>query len=144
MTTKSAVYRAFSDAGDLLYVGVTDQPQVRLAAHATKERWAEVDDVTLTWYDTRAEAEAAERLAIRTEKPSWNIAVQGEDGRWSGIGQRRYVPTPEVAARVAAVAEEHRRCQQLKAEYQEALTQLAASQGVSRTTMHRRIKQLAS
>lgn len=67
---KTALYRFFDADGRLLYVGVTSNPKVRWHAHELYQHWwQEVHTKEIEWLPTRAEALAAERQAIRTEKP---------------------------------------------------------------------------
>lgn len=73
MTT--TLYRFFDAADQLLYVGITDSPLRRFTQHATERAWwTQAARVTLEHYPIRAEAEAAEREAIRREYPPANIA----------------------------------------------------------------------
>jgi hypothetical protein len=73
---RTAVYRFFNAAGVLLYVGVATWPPTRWKQHAKeKSWWGEVADKTTTWYPTRVEAEAAEAVAINTEKPLHNDMI---------------------------------------------------------------------
>ena len=69
-----AVYRIY-DAGDqLLYVGISWNVDRRMNAHEHKAPWVgEYDHETLTWYDTRGEALAAETEAIKSEQPTYNV-----------------------------------------------------------------------
>lgn len=68
-----ALYRFYSDAGHLLYVGITADPARRFGQHAaTKTWWPEVRGIALEWYDNREDLEHAERRAIRVERPIWN------------------------------------------------------------------------
>lgn len=72
--TKHALYRFFDDAGQLLYVGITNDPPRRMSQHAdSKPWWPQVRGMTVDWYDTRAMVAAAERRAIRVENPLNNI-----------------------------------------------------------------------
>lgn len=69
----SALYRIYGENDELLYVGVTFSPAVRMAQHAVEQPWwPEVVRKTMAWYPTRAEAAAAETAAIRTECPKYN------------------------------------------------------------------------
>jgi hypothetical protein len=69
----AAVYRLYAD-GTLLYVGVTDSPSRRLKTHAREMHWwPDVTEKTVTWYNGRVEAEAAETAAIDGEDPVYNI-----------------------------------------------------------------------
>lgn len=72
---RTAVYRLFREDGRLLYVGM-GSPRDRLLMHARKkEWWPDVDPTrtTITWYDNRAAARAAESRAIRAEDPIHNV-----------------------------------------------------------------------
>lgn len=69
------LYRCFDAAGGLLYIGITKDPGNRFAVHASiTPWWCEVAKVTLdeTSYEDRGEAHAAERAAIRAERPFHN------------------------------------------------------------------------
>lgn len=72
--SNAAVYRFYDDAGELLYVGLTNNPNRRFSEHAdTKAWWHEVDETEIEWFTTRFEAEAAESVAIWQEEPRYNI-----------------------------------------------------------------------
>src|SRR5215469_10758085 len=72
-TERHAVYRCYSDHGELLYVGTTGQLGKRLAAHAQKVWFLQVRGITLEWYLDEFEAGAAERRAIHVEHPKYNV-----------------------------------------------------------------------
>lgn len=67
------VYRLYNEAGDLLYVGVTVGTNLRFQQHQQWAWWVEVDDWTTTLYPSRRKALAAEREAIETELPRYNL-----------------------------------------------------------------------
>lgn len=69
----TAVYRLYNAAGELLYVGVTVGTHIRFQQHQQWTWWAEVDDWTTVRYPTRDRALAAERSAIETERPRYNV-----------------------------------------------------------------------
>lgn len=69
----AGVYRMFDHAGKLLYVGVTDRVG-RFDEHAVKRFFPLVATITVEWHDTRASALVAEKRAIATERPRYNIA----------------------------------------------------------------------
>lgn len=70
----AALYRFFDRSGQLLYVGIAKTPTVRWCNHESKKPWwGDVANITLEWHDTRGEAERAEKTAIRTESPLYNI-----------------------------------------------------------------------
>jgi len=67
-----AVYRCYSDAGQLLYVGETGDLGTRLASHAQKLWFVQVRGITLEWYADELDALKAERRAIHVEHPKYN------------------------------------------------------------------------
>jgi predicted GIY-YIG superfamily endonuclease len=72
--TPHAVYRAYDPEGQLLYIGFGVDPDGRMTDHRNSTEWAkQCTRVELTWYDTRAEANAAETIAIKAEKPRYNV-----------------------------------------------------------------------
>lgn len=69
-----ALYRFYDDAGVLLYVGITADPGSRFKQHqGDKPWWTEVAHIRIEQLPTRAAVLAAERTAIRDERPLWNI-----------------------------------------------------------------------
>ncbi|WP_420124375.1 GIY-YIG nuclease family protein [Nakamurella sp.] len=80
----TCLYRLFDRAGNLLYIGITVNPPSRFGQHADeKPWWPEVDPerIALTWFDTRAEAEKLELLAVRDERPLHNVVTADAAGR---------------------------------------------------------------
>ena len=72
----TALYRFFDADGDLLYVGITRNLNLRLTQHAAdKPWWASVARKTLVWYPSRSDAAHAEGKAIREERPQFNVAL---------------------------------------------------------------------
>lgn len=74
---RTMLYRFYDEPGDLLYVGITDDPHIRWAAHARNRDnlwWERVRVVHTEWYPTRTEAEGAEVAAIQREKPQYNVS----------------------------------------------------------------------
>ena len=70
-----AVYRCFSAAGELLYVGSTYRRRQRMQAHSrTSAWWPEVAYVEYQEFLDMADAIVAERIAIRDENPTRNKA----------------------------------------------------------------------
>jgi predicted GIY-YIG superfamily endonuclease len=71
---KHALYRLRSGVGGLLYVGISLNLAARLAQHRDCQPWwNEVVSVQVEPHPTREAALAAEREAIRTERPLHNI-----------------------------------------------------------------------
>lgn len=77
MTEPTALYRHFDAEGRLLYVGIARSITARLAQHADSPWDDQIATITVERFATRAEAEAAERAAIKTEKPTHNRALNG-------------------------------------------------------------------
>jgi predicted GIY-YIG superfamily endonuclease len=81
------LYRMFSAAGVLLYVGVTNDAGRRWREHAaSKPWWSEVANVTVEHHPNRRSVELAERLAIITERPIHNLIHNAAERRlWAWI-----------------------------------------------------------
>lgn len=74
MADVHVLYRFYSATGQLLYVGITMNPPARWKKHKeSKDWWGEVVGITLETYPTRDDLQAAERRAIRVERPLHNI-----------------------------------------------------------------------
>lgn len=87
------LYRCFDAAGRLLYIGITRRGMNRAIDHHEKPWWDEV--ATMTWqrFATRAEVMAAERDAIMSEAPAYNIAhkaatVEVANADWDRLVER--------------------------------------------------------
>lgn len=71
---RTALYRLFSAADQLLYVGISHKPDIRWGQHSEeKEWWPQVVRRDVEWHATRAGAERAELAAIADEKPMHNV-----------------------------------------------------------------------
>ena len=69
------LYRLTAADGTLLYIGISDHWARRMGQHqATKPWFADVSGVNVTTYPTREDALAAERAAIKAERPLHNVA----------------------------------------------------------------------
>ena len=69
-----SLYRFYDEDDRLLYVGITTQACARWAAHAGDKEWfPTVVRATVEHFADRESAAAAEKAAIRTEKPLHNI-----------------------------------------------------------------------
>lgn len=76
----TALYRFYDRSGSLLYVGVTFNLNARFQTHKSQKPWWESIDSARTevvWHQSRDEALAAERLALRSERPPHNIQGTG-------------------------------------------------------------------
>ncbi|MFC5802775.1 GIY-YIG nuclease family protein [Streptomyces formicae] len=71
---RTALYRFYDDAGELLYVGISGDPELRQAQHSKdKSWWPEVMDASIEWFNNRDVALDREASAIRREKPKYNV-----------------------------------------------------------------------
>lgn len=86
------LYRYLSADGRLLYVGVSLNAALRAGAHRLRPWWHEVATITVEHYDDRGAALDAERRAILTERPAYNVTHNADK-----IGT-----TPERARALAA------------------------------------------
>jgi hypothetical protein len=84
---RTALYRHYDDHGTLLYVGISLCAIGRLAQHKQGARWFEfIAKIEVEWFDTREEAEAAERLAIQTLGPVFNNLHRNHEAQARTIG----------------------------------------------------------
>lgn len=68
------VYRMTDKAGTLLHIGCSYAPLMRVQEHCHLKPWGpDIHNITVEWFDAPQEAIEAETLAIRTEKPIWNV-----------------------------------------------------------------------
>lgn len=84
------LYRFYARHGELLYVGITMDVASRWRDHrAGQWWWCEVGAITVRHFDTREAVLDAERIAIQTEFPTYNVkhADFDDDKR-----RRRQVP----------------------------------------------------
>lgn len=83
-TPEIVVYRLFNVEGDLLYIGQTGDISVRLRNHKhDKPWWDEVAEMRTTPYLSKGAAVEAERVAIREERPRYNVQL--------AVGSRKVV-----------------------------------------------------
>ncbi|MGW2865917.1 GIY-YIG nuclease family protein [Streptomyces sp. NPDC001205] len=71
---RTALYRLYDESEGLLYVGIAFDPRLRWKTHAReKPWWTKVHVKEIEWFLTRAEAEGAEALAIKDQRPKHNV-----------------------------------------------------------------------
>jgi excinuclease UvrABC nuclease subunit len=107
---RTALYRFFDAKGNLLYVGIAKDPKRRWRQHAIDSSdtwWPDVHRKEVEWHESRAEAEEAEKRAIRTEGPSYNTAHTA-----TGIERRpgwvKPAPAPSARAEAARHSQQQR------------------------------------
>lgn len=75
---RAELYRYYDKGGRLLYVGVSLSSLMRLTQHRRERTWFDrVSKITIERFPTRAAALAAERNAIRMQRPLFNLAHTG-------------------------------------------------------------------
>lgn len=81
MDVPTVLYRLFDEQGGLLYVGISVRPEKRMQEHAqTKWWWEQVEYRVYSNCNTRRHALELEEVAIRTEKPRYNITHSSRSG----------------------------------------------------------------
>jgi predicted GIY-YIG superfamily endonuclease len=74
---RTALYRLYNAADEVIYIGITDDLKGRMEWHAANQTWwPEVTRRTVAFYPDWDAADAAETLAIAAEKPIYNKAKQ--------------------------------------------------------------------
>jgi predicted GIY-YIG superfamily endonuclease len=75
---RTALYRLYDAAGDLLYIGIAKDPASRWKSHANHPRtsgwWPLVSRKEVEWLPSREAADVAETEAIKKERPAHNRA----------------------------------------------------------------------
>lgn len=83
------LYRMYDWMGCLLYVGQTINPLNRLRDHYRgKDWWDDIVAITLEKFDTLDELIHAEREAIETEHPVYNVAGNSLRKRIAAVGRQ--------------------------------------------------------
>jgi excinuclease UvrABC nuclease subunit len=81
---KTALYRYFDD-DTLLYVGISNRLPQRVREHAGDAWWEKTTRIDVEWLPTREAARVAERQAVTSENPAFNVYL-------------RSIPEPYVTA----------------------------------------------
>lgn len=69
----TAVYRLYGSGGQLLYVGMTNDTEVRFKWHKlTKSWWHRITKTNIEWHPDRGTARRHEAAAIKSESPLYN------------------------------------------------------------------------
>lgn len=78
VTPQAFLYRHYEPGGDLLYVGITIAIEKRTIDHMRRAEWrGQIFMIVIEPFATRDEALAAERKAIRSEFPKFNLMHNG-------------------------------------------------------------------
>jgi len=77
---RTALYRHYSNSDELIYVGISKDPYRRTGEHKALSKWFDkVSTIKVEWFETREDALAAEKNAIKKEKPRFNIVHNRND-----------------------------------------------------------------
>jgi predicted GIY-YIG superfamily endonuclease len=69
----NVLYRFYSALGELLYIGITNDPWRRFSQHRSqKDWWNEVSTICQQSFATADELKTAEKMAIQSENPRYN------------------------------------------------------------------------
>lgn len=100
---RTAVYRFYDAEDQLLYVGITNNLDVRWATHASdKPWWHLVTRKDAEWFETRAEALAAEKEVVAEQEPLYDATHRLGRG-WLDHPRRSYDASADVSAVKAAI-----------------------------------------
>lgn len=71
---RTALYRHWDASERLLYVGIACDPVRRVNAHRERSAWFDrIGRIDIEWFPSRREALQAERKAIQSEQPWFNV-----------------------------------------------------------------------
>lgn len=89
-----ALYRHFSEDGQLLYVGTSANQPRRTLEHAKCKPWfTQVVRIEIEWFEQELLARAAETRARKEEKPRYNKDMLGRrPGKGRGPSKTKGVP----------------------------------------------------
>lgn len=85
----TVLYRFYADDGELLYAGITQEPERRMRRHSQdKPWWPEVVTTETRAYRTRDDAARAEHAVIMRENPRYNVARYSLEAHLRSQGAR--------------------------------------------------------
>jgi hypothetical protein len=93
------LYRCFDSYGRLLYVGITHDFTKRRREHRARSAWwPQVARVSTVIYPLRNQALVAERIAVRTELPVYNVVYALASGAPHRVAVKssRYQPSSQT------------------------------------------------
>lgn len=128
------LYRHYDGSGNLLYVGISYSVLKRLSEHSNKAFWfPQIRRIEIEHYTDRKAAVIAERRAIDTENPKYNLARPN-------IKKPKPVQYEKIELIIAKIREENRRAEPQELEsIREALghtkRSLAAVMGIHYRTL---------
>ena len=108
---RHAVYRIYDHAGELIYIGASYNPPLRIKYHLATKPWrGEIGRFEVEWFACKASALEAEGAAIRDARPRYNrasgspardLSDSGYHGFLSAVrARRRFDGTPYARPRM--------------------------------------------
>lgn len=73
------LYRYYDADGDPLYIGISNEPKTRMFRHVSTQWYLSAVAVFYECFPMRRLAECAEKIAIRTEGPIYNVVRRYSD-----------------------------------------------------------------
>jgi hypothetical protein len=93
------LYRAYGPDGSLLYVGISISALARAAQHSKESQWfSSLNTLKVQKFRTREEAMEAERAAIISERPKFNI-IYNKSRRCAALNRPRQKDKKKAAKR---------------------------------------------
>lgn len=94
MSVQNVLYRFYNRDGELLYIGITNNPLRRFSQHRKdKEWWADVANISQQSFESEDALKAAEKKAIQRENPRYNKQFVDDNLRESRAANN----TPKVS-----------------------------------------------
>lgn len=80
------LYRHYKTDGTLLYIGISVNVAARLAGHKTHSKWfKDIATIKIEHFDNPSDARKAEKAAIISEKPLFNVIYGNNPRNESGF-----------------------------------------------------------
>jgi len=98
------LYRHYNTTGILLYVGISISAIKRLSEHAVQSRWFnQIAVIKIEKFETREEAQLAEKQAIEQESPLFNIKMVPRKVDVPFVKSNRLLTFREVNAMIGSI-----------------------------------------
>ena len=98
------LYRHYNTTGILLYVGISISAIKRLSEHAVQSRWFnQIAVIKIEKFETRKEAQLAEKQAIEQESPLFNIKMVPQKVDVPFFKSNRLLTFREVNAMIGSI-----------------------------------------
>lgn len=85
-----SLYRHFDKDGNLFYIGISLSAIQRLSQHRRSRWFDEIASIKIEKFKSRQDAARAEMIAIRTERPIFNIQLVNYKHEWDWVNEPPY------------------------------------------------------